>query len=104
MSFNKIAWGLLSRYGNEWYALVGRFKPDDLGLILLAVLLVATRATFALLAFGFLFLFGSLATRPQETKGAECVSWLRIPRSSGNLPRKHLPRNTFDDRHDMSCI
>lgn len=64
MSLNKVPWGLLSRDCNERYALIGRFEPDNLGLVLLAILLMTARVTFTLLALSFLFLFRSLATWP----------------------------------------
>lgn len=63
MPFNKIARSLLSRNGNERYTLISRLEPYNLGLVLLTVLLVSTRAAFSLLTFGFLFLFCGLTAR-----------------------------------------
>lgn len=78
MSLNKVAWGLLSRDCNERYALIGRFKPDNLGLVLLAILLMTARVTFTLLALSFLFLLCGLTTWPQEPKRTKSVSQLLI--------------------------
>ena len=64
MMLDKVSWSLLGRDSDERYALVSRFEPDYLRLVLLAVLMMAPRVSFALLPLSFLFLFGRLTTRP----------------------------------------
>ncbi len=65
MALDKVTGSLLSWDGNERHAFVGGLEPYDLWFILLAVLVMTARIAFTLLPLGFLFLFGSLAARPQ---------------------------------------
>ena len=88
MFLDKVTRGLFGGNRNERYTLVGRFEPNNLGLVLVAVIVVTAVATISGLPFGLLLLLRRLATGTKETK------------SSG----EHLPGNTFDHSHDVTRV
>ena len=82
---NKICRCLFGGDGNQRYALVSGFEPDDLRAFNRATSRFIPAVTLPFPAFSLLFLFGSSRRWTEKTK----------------CPRKELSRHPFDDCHDM---
>ncbi len=66
MSLHEVARSLFGGNGDERHAFVRGLKPNNLWLVLLAILLMTAGAAFPLLTLGFLFLFGGLTAGSQK--------------------------------------
>ena len=106
MLLDKITWSLLGGNSDEGNTFVCRFKPDNLRLVWLSVLLLSTRATITVLTFSFLLLLRSLTTRSEQSKRA--IVWSA---SSSHIcvkcchkPREHLSSHTLDDGNNVTSI
>ncbi|GKT84717.1 hypothetical protein Ct61P_02567 [Colletotrichum tofieldiae] len=85
---DEVAGRLLGRNGNERHALVGRFEPDNLGLLLRPVVMVTVVTTISGGSLGLLLLLGSLAAGSEQAKVA----------------REHLAGDTLNDGHDVAGV
>lgn len=102
MALDKVTGSLFSWDGNERHTLVGGLEPYDLWFILLAVLVMAARIAFTLLPLGLLFLFGSLAARPQQTQSPGDFSRF-LSREQNRLTQKTFARQRVQQQpqHDQ---